>query len=71
MTLSTPSVTCEFTLDNGLKVIVREDHRTPAICATLFHKAGTRNEQPNQRGVAYITGAPLSRINNACKTSGR
>ena len=56
MTLSTPSVTCEFTLDNGLKVIVREDHRTPAICATLLHKAGTRNEQPNQRGVAYITG---------------
>ncbi len=56
MTLSTPKETCEFTLDNGLKVIVREDHRTPAICSTLFHKAGTRNEQAHQRGVAYITG---------------
>lgn len=56
MTLSTPKLTCEFTLENGLKVIVREDHRTPAICSTLFHKAGTHNEQPNQRGVAYITG---------------
>ena len=56
MTLSPPKVTCEFTLDNGLKVIVREDHSTPAICSTLFHKAGTRNESPNQRGVAYITG---------------
>ena len=56
MTLSNPKVTCEFTLDNGLKVIVREDHRTSAICSTLFHKAGIQNEQPNQRGVAYITG---------------
>lgn len=56
MTLSPPKVTCEFTLYNGLKVIVREDHSTPVICSTLFHKAGTRNESPNQRGVAYITG---------------
>ena len=56
MTLSPPKVTSEFTLDNGLKVIVRVDHRTPVICSTLFHKAGTRNESANQRGVAYITG---------------
>ena len=56
MTLSTPKVTREFTLDNGLRIIVREDHRTPAICASLFHKVGTRNDPQGQRGLAYITG---------------
>ena len=29
MTERTPHPTHEFTLDNGLRVIVREDHRTP------------------------------------------
>ena len=57
MTLFTAKPTHTFTLDNGLQVIVREDHRTAAFCASLFHKIGTRNERPGQRGLAYLTGS--------------
>lgn len=57
---ATPNVTREFTLDNGLRIIVREDHRTPAICASLFHKVGTRNDPQGKRGLAYITGGAAS-----------
>lgn len=56
MTRTPPKPTRSFTLDNGLHVIVREDHRTPAICASIFHKVGTRNERAGQRGLAYVAG---------------
>lgn len=57
MTLTPSKVTRELTLDNGLRIIVREDHRAPAICASLFHKVGSHADPKGQRGLAYITGA--------------
>ena len=54
---STPSKpTYTYTLDNGLHVVVRQDQRTPSICASLFHKVGTDHERPDQRGLAYLAG---------------
>lgn len=40
--------THEFTLDNGLKVIVREDHRQPEFCATILYGIGDSYEQPEE-----------------------
>ena len=32
-----PQPTHEFTLDNGLKVIVREDHRAPVVVSQIWY----------------------------------
>lgn len=56
MTSTAEKPTHAYTLDNGLQVIVRQDHRTPGICASLFHKVGTDHERANQRGLAYLAG---------------
>ena len=37
-----PQPTHEFTLDNGLKVIVREDHRAPVVVSQVWYKVGDR-----------------------------
>lgn len=49
---STPP-THEFSLDNGLKVIVREDHRAPIVVSQLWYKAGSSYESPGSSGLAH------------------
>ena len=56
MPLSASLLTQELTLENGLRVIVREDRRTPSVCTALFHKIGTRHEGPDQKGLSYLAG---------------
>ena len=36
-----PQPTHEFRLDNGLKVIVREDHRAPVVVSQVWYKVGS------------------------------
>lgn len=50
---STPPATHEFSLDNGLKVIVREDHRAPVVVSQLWYKAGSSYETPGSTGLAH------------------
>ena len=45
--------THEFTLDNGLKVIVREDHRAPLVVSQLWYKVGSSYETPGQTGLSH------------------
>jgi zinc protease len=45
--------THEFTLDNGLKVIVREDHRAPVVVSQLWYKIGSSYETPGQTGLSH------------------
>lgn len=54
MTERTPNPTHEFTLDNGLRVIVREDHRTPQVGITLVFAVGTDDERPEDFGVTRV-----------------
>ena len=44
----------EFTLDNGLQVVVIEDHRSPAVTQMIWYRAGAADEQPGQTGVAHF-----------------
>lgn len=44
----------EYTLPNGLHVIVHEDHNTPLVCLNLLYKVGSRNEQPHKTGFAHL-----------------
>jgi zinc protease len=45
--------THEFTLDNGLKVIVREDHRAPVVVSQLWYKVGSSYETPGSTGLSH------------------
>ncbi|UJP04625.1 MAG: insulinase family protein [Nitrosomonas sp.] len=44
----------EFNLDNGLKLIVKEDHRSPVVVAQVWYKAGSIDEVNGVSGVAHV-----------------
>ncbi|CAH1386297.1 M16 family metallopeptidase [Candidatus Nitrotoga sp. M5] len=44
----------EKTLDNGLKVIVKEDHRAPVIVQQLWYRAGSMDENVGITGIAHV-----------------
>ncbi|WP_285275682.1 M16 family metallopeptidase [Halopseudomonas bauzanensis] len=45
--------THEFSLDNGLKVIVREDHRAPVVVSQLWYRVGSSYEPPGRTGMSH------------------
>ena len=47
------STTHEFSLENGLKVVVREDHRAPVTTSQLWFKVGSSQEPPGQSGLSH------------------
>ncbi|UVE18090.1 insulinase family protein [Pseudomonas sp. LS44] len=48
-----PQPTHEFVLDNGLKVVVREDHRAPVVVSQVWYKVGSSYETPGQTGLSH------------------
>lgn len=44
----------DFTLDNGLQVVVVEDHRAPVVVHMVWYKAGSADEWPGTSGVAHF-----------------
>ena len=44
----------ERTLANGLKVIVKEDHRAPVIVQQVWYKAGSMDEITGTTGIAHV-----------------
>ena len=49
-----PADTHEFNLDNGLKLIVREDHRAPTVAHMVWYRAGSMDEINGRTGVAHV-----------------
>jgi len=43
-----------FTLDNGLKVIVHEDHKTPIVAVNVWYHVGSKNEPEGRSGFAHL-----------------
>lgn len=43
----------EFMLKNGMKVIVKEDHRAPTVAHMIWYKAGSMDEHNGTTGVAH------------------
>lgn len=43
-----------FTLDNGMEVVVIEDHRAPVVVHMVWYKAGSADEKPGVSGVAHF-----------------
>ena len=46
--------THEFLLNNGLKLIVREDHRAPTVAHMVWYRAGSMDETNGRTGVAHV-----------------
>ena len=45
--------THSYTLDNGLQVIIREDHRAPVVVSQVWYKVGGVDEPPGQTGLSH------------------
>lgn len=43
-----------FTLDNGLTVIVHEDHRSPVVGISVWYHVGSKDEPPGRHGFAHL-----------------
>ena len=43
-----------FTLDNGLTVIVHEDHKAPIVAINTWYHVGSKNEKPGKTGFAHL-----------------
>lgn len=44
----------EFTLDNGLHVILHKDNSTPIVAVSVMYHVGSKNENPERTGFAHF-----------------
>ena len=44
----------EYTLDNGLHVILHQDKSTPIVAVSVMYHVGSKNENPNRTGFAHF-----------------
>ena len=43
-----------FTLDNGLKVILAEDHSAPTVAVSVTYDVGAKDDPPGRSGLAHL-----------------
>lgn len=44
----------EYTLDNGMKVLVKEDHRAPVVVQQVWYRVGSTYESPGKTGLSHM-----------------
>ncbi|MEM8527961.1 MAG: pitrilysin family protein [Bacteroidota bacterium] len=44
----------KFTLENGLRVVVHEDHSTPMVAVNVLYDVGSKDESPEKTGFAHL-----------------
>src|SRR5436305_1752822 len=44
----------EFTLPNGLRVVVHEDHKAPVVAVSVWYSIGSKDEPPGRTGFAHL-----------------
>jgi len=44
----------KFVLDNGLTLIVHEDHKAPIVAVNVWYHVGSKNEKPGKTGFAHL-----------------
>ncbi len=44
----------KFVLDNGLTVIIHEDHKAPIVAVNIWYHVGSKNEKPGKTGFAHL-----------------
>ncbi len=48
------SQTHETTLPNGLRVIVKEDHRSPVVVSQIWYRVGSQDEADGSTGISHV-----------------
>ncbi len=48
------SQTHETTLSNGLRVIIKEDHRSPVVVSQLWYRIGAQDEPDGLTGISHV-----------------
>jgi zinc protease len=51
---ASPGEVHEFKLDNGLKLIVKEDHRAPVVVSQVWYKVGSSYEHSGVTGLSHV-----------------
>ena len=44
----------KFTLPNGLRVLVHEDHKIPIVAVNVWYHVGSKDEEPGKTGFAHL-----------------
>ncbi len=44
----------EFTLDNGMRILVKEDHRAPVAVSQVWYRVGASYEREGKTGLAHL-----------------
>ncbi len=44
----------EHTLDNGLRVVLSQDHSVPVVAVDLWYQVGSANEEIGRSGFAHL-----------------
>jgi predicted Zn-dependent peptidase len=44
----------DYRLDNGLRVVLNEDHSAPLVAINLWYHVGSKNERPGRTGFAHL-----------------
>jgi zinc protease len=44
----------EFVLDNGLKILLLEDHKSPVVTFQIWYRVGSRNEKDGKSGLSHF-----------------
>lgn len=49
-----PIASTQYSLDNGLRVILAEDHTAQVVTVNVWYDVGARNERPGRTGFAHL-----------------
>src|SRR2546430_6448936 len=44
----------QFALDNGLRVVLNQDHSVPVVSVAVYYDVGSRNQSESRTGVAHL-----------------
>jgi zinc protease len=44
----------KYVLDNGLTLIVHEDHKAPVVAVNIWYHVGSKDERPGRTGFAHL-----------------
>ncbi len=44
----------KFVLENGLRLLVHEDHKAPIVAVNVWYHVGSKNEKPGKSGFAHL-----------------
>ena len=50
----TPSKVQQYSLNNGLKILVKEDHRAPVVVSMIWYNVGSADEPGGITGVSHV-----------------